>query len=28
LLTTDAMVGEVPEKQKKPAMSEDYGDYG
>ena len=28
LLTTDAMVGEIPEKKKEPAMSEDYGDYG
>jgi chaperonin GroEL len=25
LLTTDAVVGEIPEKQKKPARSEDYG---
>ncbi|MFC1765517.1 chaperonin GroEL [Planctomycetota bacterium] len=27
LLTTDALVGELPEKKKKPAMSQDYGDY-
>lgn len=27
LLTTDALVGELPEKRSKPAMSQDYGDY-
>ncbi len=27
LLTPDAMVGELPEKKKQQAMSEDYGDY-
>jgi len=27
LLTTDAVVGELPEKKTKPAMSEDYGDW-
>lgn len=26
LLTTDAVVGELPEKKKKQAMSDDYGD--